>query len=138
MEKGEPGVPAELLQLLDSHQATSGAVVRSGITEHETILPFGNRGAHCHDLALQAEHGGVMTICIEAKADESFRRHCRNGARESEEAACNKISGTARLAHPLTAWDSCLHTRRTLPAFPCDLRIAVPTSFGHGRNPAGR
>jgi hypothetical protein len=71
-EKGEPAVPAELVQLLDSHEATSGTVIQSGITEHETTLPLGSRGPRCHDLALQAEHDGGITICIEAKPDESF------------------------------------------------------------------
>jgi hypothetical protein len=48
-------------------------VIISGITEHETTLPFGNRGARCHDLALRADRNGCgVTICIEAKADESF------------------------------------------------------------------
>jgi hypothetical protein len=47
--------------------------ILSGITERETPLPFGNRGPRCHDLALQAEQNGrPVTICIEAKADESF------------------------------------------------------------------
>lgn len=69
---GEPRVPPELLGLLDSHDATRGAIILSGVTEHETTLPFGSRGPRCHDLALQAEHDGIITICIEAKADESF------------------------------------------------------------------
>ena len=73
MEKGEPNVPNELIRLLDSHDGTRGTVIRSGITEHETVLPFGNRGPRCHDLALHAIHNtSVITICIEAKADESF------------------------------------------------------------------
>lgn len=73
MEKGEPCVPAEFLHILESHTATRGTVIGHGITEHETILPFGNRGPRCHDLALYAVHNGSgITICIEAKADESF------------------------------------------------------------------
>src|SRR5258708_34678658 len=39
---GEPTVPCELTQLLDSHEGTKGTVILSGITEHETPLPFGN------------------------------------------------------------------------------------------------
>ncbi|MBS1828797.1 MAG: hypothetical protein JST93_26075 [Acidobacteria bacterium] len=70
---GEPTIPEELTKLLNSHNATAGAVIFSGITEHETALPFGNRGPRCHDLSLTAKQGGrSMTICIEAKADETF------------------------------------------------------------------
>jgi hypothetical protein len=70
---GEPAVPHQLVQLLESHEGTRGMAILSGITERETPLPFGNRGPRCHDLALQAEQDGrVVTICIEAKADESF------------------------------------------------------------------
>jgi hypothetical protein len=70
---GEPSVPPELAQLLESHEGTRGIVILSGITEHETPLPFGNRGPRCHDLALRAEQDGhAVTVCIEAKADESF------------------------------------------------------------------
>jgi hypothetical protein len=51
----------------------SDRVILSGITEQETPRPFGNRGPRCHDLALRAEQeGSAVTICIEAKADESF------------------------------------------------------------------
>jgi hypothetical protein len=70
---GEPAGPAELVQLLESQESTRGTVITSGITERQTILPFGDRGPRCHDLALRAERNdGVMTICIEAKADEPF------------------------------------------------------------------
>jgi hypothetical protein len=66
-------VPAQLVQLLESKEGTRRTVIKSGITEHETTLPFSNRGARCHDLALRAERDGcAVTICVEAKADESF------------------------------------------------------------------
>jgi hypothetical protein len=61
------------MQLLESHEGTKRSVIISGMTEHETSLPFGSRGPRCHDLALRAEQDGcAVTICIEAKADESF------------------------------------------------------------------
>jgi hypothetical protein len=70
---GEPCLPLGLVRLLDSHEVTRGAVVSGGITEHETALPFSNGGPRSHDLALRAlRNESVMTICIEAKADESF------------------------------------------------------------------
>lgn len=70
---GQPAVPAELVQLISSHEATRGTLILSGITEHETTLPFSKRGARCHDLALRGKQGShVVTICVEAKADESF------------------------------------------------------------------
>ncbi len=70
---GEPRVPQELTDLLDSHVGTKGTVILSGITEHETPLPFSKGGPRCHDLALLADQNGrAVTVCIEAKADESF------------------------------------------------------------------
>lgn len=54
---GEPAVPAALAELLNSHAATRGTVIRSGIAEHETALPPGTHGPRCHDLALFAEQG---------------------------------------------------------------------------------
>ena len=70
---GKPAAPAVLVQLLKSHEGTKRTVIKSGITEHETFLPFGNRGPRCHDLSLQAERDdSAITICIEAKADEPF------------------------------------------------------------------
>jgi len=70
---GEPAEPLELADLLNSHNATRGIVIRMGIIEHKTSLPFGTHGPRWHDLALSAvqNHSGV-TICIEAKADEPF------------------------------------------------------------------
>jgi len=66
--------PAELIALLESNAGTRRAVIRSGVTEHETPLPpKGSRGPRCHDLMLRAERdGAAITICIEAKADEPF------------------------------------------------------------------
>jgi hypothetical protein len=70
---GEPAVPRDLAQLLDSDEDTKGIAILSGITECETPLPFGQHGPRCHDLALLAEQDGrPITICIEAKADEPF------------------------------------------------------------------
>jgi hypothetical protein len=71
---GEPAAPGELIRLLESHDGTRRTVVLSGITEHETALPpLSSGGPRCHDLALQAEQDGcAVTVCIEAKADESF------------------------------------------------------------------
>lgn len=70
---GEPAVPGELTQLLESNESTRGIVILSGITEHETRLPFSRGGPRCHDLALQGvQDGSAVTVCIEAKADESF------------------------------------------------------------------
>jgi hypothetical protein len=70
---GEPALPPLLSQLLESNEQTKGIVVSTGTTQHETILPFSTRGPRCHDLALRGERDGrPVTICIEAKADESF------------------------------------------------------------------
>jgi hypothetical protein len=70
---GEPAVPSELIQLLDTKEETRRIVMLSGITEHETRLPCSNGGPRCHDLALRARQDATdVTICIEAKADEPF------------------------------------------------------------------
>ena len=87
---GEPAVPQELTDLLDSHEGTKGTVILSGTTEHETALPFSKGGPRCHDLALLAEQNGVaVTVCIEAKADESF-----GGTVEKEVMKAKKRTGT--------------------------------------------
>jgi len=41
---GEPRTPLALHQLLESHEGTRDTVISSGITEHETSLPFSSRG----------------------------------------------------------------------------------------------
>lgn len=83
---GAPTVPLDLFQLLESHEGTKRTVIQSGITEHETTLPFGDRGPRCHDLALRAQRDDcVMTICIEAKADEPFGRSVADEFRKAKE-----------------------------------------------------
>jgi hypothetical protein len=70
---GEPRTPPEILQILESNDGTRGTVILSGITEHETLLPYSNGGPRCHDLALLGiREGSPFFISIEAKADESF------------------------------------------------------------------
>ena len=83
---GEPSVPTELVQLLESHEDTKRTLIKSGITEHETTLPFVNRGPRCHDLVLRAERDGrVTTICIEGKADEPFGRTVAEELRKAKQ-----------------------------------------------------
>lgn len=60
-------------ELLNSHEDLRDVEILSGFVEHETKLPFGERGPRCHDLMVCAvRHGEPVTICIEAKADEAF------------------------------------------------------------------
>jgi uncharacterized protein DUF6946 len=83
---GEPTVPTELAELLDSHEGTRRTIIRGGTTEHETALPFSNRGNRCHDLMLHAERDDCLTIiCIEAKADEPFGRTVAEELRKARE-----------------------------------------------------
>jgi hypothetical protein len=83
---GAPAVPPLLTQLLNSHDATRSTVVLRGITEHETPLPPPDvHGPRCHDLTLFAEQGrALITICIEAKADESFGATISGELRKAE------------------------------------------------------
>ena len=68
-----PVVPAEIRNLLDSHEKTRGLHLVSGRPERVTSLPGSTREGRNHDLALVGGGGTEMvTVCIEAKADESF------------------------------------------------------------------
>jgi hypothetical protein len=82
---GEPAVPAVMVKLLDSHDATRGKTIQRGISERETQLPPGPRGPRCHDLALFTEQGpSALTICVEAKADELFGGTVERELREAK------------------------------------------------------
>jgi hypothetical protein len=101
-EGGEPGVPRQLAQLLESHEGTRRIVILSGITERETPLPFGDRGPRCHDLALVAEQGGhLVTICIEGKADESFGGTVAQELRRAKKRAAERQGGQTRFPERL-------------------------------------
>ncbi len=72
LRDGPPACPAEVRALFDSHEATRGIVLKNGRPEHLTPLPERGEGRN-HDLWLRAEGSlGRTTICIEAKADDSF------------------------------------------------------------------
>jgi hypothetical protein len=103
-------VPPQVVKLLESNEGTRRTVFKSGITEHETPLPFSNRGARCHDLALRAERDGcLVTICVEAKADESF-----GGSVAEELRKARQRSGETRFPERLD-WLS--RTLLGIPAF---------------------
>ena len=81
---GAVAVPPEIMQVLDAHEGTSHTAIKSGRTQHETPLPFGDRAPRCHDLLLLAErYGEVTAICVEAKADEPFGRTVAEELREA-------------------------------------------------------
>lgn len=64
--------PDEVRALLDSHDATRGLVLKRGRPEHVTPLPERGEGRN-HDLWLVGEtSAGKVTVCVEAKADETF------------------------------------------------------------------
>ncbi|MFZ0393271.1 MAG: hypothetical protein WAL73_05435 [Terracidiphilus sp.] len=70
---GVPATPGCVDELLNSHSATRCSVLDRGVTEFETPLPFGSRGARCHDLVLWGARGDSrLLVCVEAKADEPF------------------------------------------------------------------
>jgi hypothetical protein len=117
---GEPAVPRQLAQLLESHESTKRMVILSGITEWETPLPFGDRGPRCHDLALQAEQDGrVVTICIEAKADESFGGAIKKELTAARNRAAKREGGHTRFPERL---DWLTHSLLGLRAFDDDQR----------------
>lgn len=67
-----PLVPPEIRVLLDSHDETHGLHVLSGQPEQVTQLPRRGLGRN-HDLALVGVvDKKLVTLCIEAKADEEF------------------------------------------------------------------
>lgn len=118
---GEPTVPGELTRLLESHEGTRGTVILSGITEHETTLPFGVRGPRCHDLALHAEQDSrVVTVCIEAKADESF------GGTVSKELMKARKRPVTRFPERV---DWLTRSLLGLPAFEDDQRLVLSTAI---------
>ncbi len=120
---GEPAVPAELMQLLDSREGTRRIVIISGITQHETTLPFGTRGPRCHDLVLRGEQGGcVVTVCIEAKADESF------GGSVAEELSKARKRPVTRFPERL---DWLTRSLLGLPAFEDDRFLAFSDVVAH-------
>jgi hypothetical protein len=69
---GEVSVPAEFQALLESHERFHDIELGPGRPEHVTKLPQSGRG-RTHDLALLARTAHeLVTICVEAKADEPF------------------------------------------------------------------
>lgn len=69
---GSLSCPRELRELLESHPLTNGCDFLEGQPEFVTALPQPGEGRN-HDLWLRAScPAGPVTICIEAKADETF------------------------------------------------------------------
>ena len=124
---GEPAVPGELTHLLESHEGTRGILIRTGITEHETRLPFATRGPRSHDLALQGEQNGApVTICIEAKADESFGGTVANELKKAKDRVKAKKQSETRFPERL---DWLTHTLLGLRAFEGDNLIELSAGF---------
>jgi hypothetical protein len=65
--------PDEIAQLLESNALTGSVRIVEGYPEHFTYLPK-RGGPRNHDLYLKAisQQGDPVTICVEAKADETF------------------------------------------------------------------
>ena len=71
--KGQPKIPNELYNLLNSHEDTKEAVINEGIPEHIVALDNFRGEQRICDLALYGlVQDKVISINIEAKADEPF------------------------------------------------------------------
>ena len=69
---GSLSCPQELRELLESHPLTSGCDFLEGQPEFVTALPQRGEGRN-HDLWFRAScPAGPVTVCVEAKADETF------------------------------------------------------------------
>jgi len=69
---GSLSCPRELRELLESHLLTNGCEFLEGQPEFITALPQRGEGRN-HDLWLRAScAAGPVTVCVEAKADETF------------------------------------------------------------------
>ena len=95
-------VPEQVRNLLNSHEDLGGVDLLMGFIEHETKLPFGDRGPRCHDLMVKAVRGyDLVTICIEAKADETFGGTVRAELEQAIAASRKRPSGTTRFPERL-------------------------------------
>lgn len=66
-------IPKEIEGLFNSHSSVQGISIKLGCPEIETKLPHSHRGPRNHDLWLKGYvNQKLVTICVEAKADESF------------------------------------------------------------------
>jgi len=91
--------PAELQDLLDSHPLTAGVRLIEGRPEHVTPLPMRGEGRN-HDLWIRGEAGDTsVTICVEAKTDESFGECI--GPYLAAARAANERTGTSKRAREL-------------------------------------
>lgn len=72
-QEGDPQVPAELINLLNSHPDLKGTIISEGIPEHKVQLDNFRGETRNTDLVLIGEkEGRTASISIEAKADEPF------------------------------------------------------------------
>jgi hypothetical protein len=72
LREGFPACPPELRELLDSSPLTQGLELHNGKPEFVTKLPERGEGRN-HDLWVRGSASGApITLCIEAKTDESF------------------------------------------------------------------
>jgi hypothetical protein len=73
LQKGDPQVPAELIDLLNSNPDLNGTIISEGIPEHKVKLDNFRGETRNTDLVLIGEKGDrKVSISIEAKADETF------------------------------------------------------------------
>ena len=68
----ERGLPPEVADVLDLHEATRGARLIFGAPEHRVPLPGGRRASQTDLWAVATTPGGLVSIAVEGKAGEPF------------------------------------------------------------------
>jgi hypothetical protein len=73
LKNGKPEMPSELMELLESNEATSQFIPSCAMPEFEAVLDEYRGKGRNHDLIIVGKSGTEKTlIAIEAKVDESF------------------------------------------------------------------
>jgi hypothetical protein len=66
------GMPREVAEVLDRHDATRGAQLVFGAPEHRVALPGGHRPSQTDLWAVATTPSGLVSIAVEGKAGEPF------------------------------------------------------------------
>ncbi len=72
VRRSDRGLPAAVMNLLDSHSKFNGAALLIGIPEHQVALEGGGHASQTDLWALLSADAGLVSMAVEAKAGEAF------------------------------------------------------------------
>ncbi|MFN2317151.1 MAG: hypothetical protein ABR602_10745 [Gemmatimonadales bacterium] len=100
--RGDRGLPPEVASMLDQVEELRGSKLLFAFPEHKVSLPGGSRASQNDVWAVLKSSTGLVSLAVEAKAEESFDRTVAEWQKDASDGRKERLNYLTELLRPAT------------------------------------